>query len=688
MISNKVELSPAFKKQTVTAIASIALFVIVYLILVVAAIGLAALCVYGAYGLIVSAPGFVTIALGIGIASLGLLVLFFLLKFVFKSNKTDLSHLIEIKETDEPELFAEIRDIVNQVGTTFPKKVFLSHEVNASVFYNSTFWSMFFPIKKNLLIGMGLVNSVNRDELRAILSHEFGHFSQQTMKVGSYVYNLNQVIFNMLYDNESFDSFIEGWAKISGYFFIFVILAVKIINGIQWILQKLYEFINKSYMGLSREMEFHADEIAANVTGYPPLRDSLLRINLSSFALNAVFGYYDKLIDDNITSPNIFEEQTYVMQLIAQKDKIQTEHGLPKVTLADLDKFNTTKLEIKDQWASHPSDADRIERLEATQLVNDSYNYAPATTYFQNVKATQEKLTEIVFKDAPYKSKPSKCTFADFQTGYAASYEKNTFSDIYNGYYDNHNPEKIDVAYDSAANPSTSIDEIFSDDKVHVCNQLNGIRQDLGALEQIRDGLLRIKFFDYDGKKYKKQNAFDLIQQLRKEEKELQAQLIENDKAIYKHFIQLEQQLGMDSLYQNKYDAFIDADKTTDEKTNRYNFLMQNLQFVSHTTSYDQIARNFAALRSKEKEVKSDIKLMLEDVNLQEEMNNAMRENFTKYVAKDYNYFAGEMYMQKNLEMLFTALNDYAFLLSRNYFIKKKELLHYQAQMLKKVESN
>jgi len=38
---------------------------------------------------------------------------------------------------------------------------------------------MFLPVKKNLQIGMALVNSVTVTEFKAILAHEFGHFSQK-----------------------------------------------------------------------------------------------------------------------------------------------------------------------------------------------------------------------------------------------------------------------------------------------------------------------------------------------------------------------------------------------------------------------------------------------------------------------------------------------------------------------------
>lgn len=133
-----IKLSPEFKSQTTRAVISIFLFVLVYLLLIIFAVGLTAACLYAGIMLIISMPRLITIALGIGLGSLGLLVLGFLIKFIFKSHKVDRSHLTEIKRTDEPKLFNMIDSIVEQVDTTFPKKVYLSADVNASVFYDST----------------------------------------------------------------------------------------------------------------------------------------------------------------------------------------------------------------------------------------------------------------------------------------------------------------------------------------------------------------------------------------------------------------------------------------------------------------------------------------------------------------------------------------------------------------------
>jgi hypothetical protein len=128
--------------------------------------------------------------------------------------------------------------------------------VNASVFYDSSFWSMFLPIQKNLTIGMGLINTTTKQELKAILSHEFGHFSQRSMKVGSYVYNVNQIIFNLVNDDESYRNSVEKFASVSGYFSIFAALAFFFTGKIKWILVKMYNFVNIRHMALSEKWSF------------------------------------------------------------------------------------------------------------------------------------------------------------------------------------------------------------------------------------------------------------------------------------------------------------------------------------------------------------------------------------------------------------------------------------------------
>ena len=92
---------------------------------------------------------------------------------------------------------------------------------------------MFFPVKKNLEIGLGLVNSINISEFKAVMAHEFGHFSQQRMKLGSFTFNMDRIIYNMLFENTGYSNFINTWGSISSALSMFAGITVKIAQGIQ-----------------------------------------------------------------------------------------------------------------------------------------------------------------------------------------------------------------------------------------------------------------------------------------------------------------------------------------------------------------------------------------------------------------------------------------------------------------------
>ena len=646
--------SAEFKAQTTKAILAIFFFVVTYIVILAAAVGLTALCVWGGLTIIMAFPKFITIALGAGLAAMGFLILIFLLKFIFSSNKADRSHLIEIKKTEEPQLFKMIEEIVNEVGTSFPKKVYLSAEVNASVFYDSSFWSMFLPIKKNLVIGVGLANTITQEELKAVLAHEFGHFSQKTMKVGSYVYNVNQVIFNMLYDNEGYDKIVQGWANISGYVAIFAVVAVRIVEGIQWILQKMYGVVNKRYMALSREMEFHADEIAAHVTGYPPLKSALLRMQLADFSFNDVLGYYETKVKENGFSNNVYPEQSFVMHNLATESSLELEHELPKVTLEELNKYNTSKLVIKDQWASHPSTEDRIARLEQTQIIKEGGNTSSANTLFTDASKTQKKLTDHLFAAVKGKTKEdmTPVSLDLFKMEYKANRAKTSFGAVYNKYYEARNIPKFSLAEVDINNPVPAVEALFSDTLVNLVHCEIALKNDLETLKMIANGTYAVKTFDYDGEKYKKSAAATLVKQLKEEVAQHTQALLENDKNVYAFFKNKEIKKGGQQL-DDLYAKFFAYDEVFDGKYQLFADMHEKLQFINFTTPFEEIQANFRHLTSLERRLKSEITLILEDPMYASELTTPIKTNFDEYLSQEWQYFGKQTYFENNLNILF-----------------------------------
>jgi Zn-dependent protease with chaperone function len=685
----KVSVSSEFKKIAGQAITSIILFVFTYLALVALAAALMAASVYLGILIILLKPSFITLALGLGLAGMGVFVLFFLVKFIFKKHVTDRSHLVEIHREQHPELFAMIQSIVDKVQTSFPKKVYLSADVNAAVFYDSSFWSMFLPIRKNLQIGVGLINAVTVAEFEAILAHEFGHFSQRSMKVGSYVYNVNQVIYNMLYDNSGYQSVISKWASVSEWFSIFVKIGIYIIMGIQWVLKKLYDAVNLNYMKLSREMEFHADEVAANVSGSKPLATSLLRLDLANHSYQSVINFYNEKIAASVKTDNIYPQQKYVLGFLGKEDKLSFENNLPNVTVNHLSRYNKSKLTISDQWASHPASEDRVRKLEKLNISTINHDNRPAGRLFHEIAAVEKQLTEKLFSGIKYEKEASNTDVENFVQEFTKEYESATFDPLFNGYYNGKHPNHFDIEETrKEIGAVNDIEQLFSDDAVDMVYTSTSMERDIETLKLIAGENHSIKSFDYNGNKYTPQDCNTVLSLVEKELKETKEKILKNDKAIFIYFYNRAQNAGKDGELKQLYSSYFALDRFTDEMIEKMQPVREGIQFTFEETSYDLIHIAMDRLSSLETDFKERFKQILNRSDYQSQITTEMRDNFTKYIAFEGKYFNGVAYDSESLSLLYNAINHFQAILSGGFLKKKKELLNYQAQLEKDAEAS
>lgn len=677
-----VQVSADFKQKTTSAIIAIILFIIVYILLFFSAIALTIGCIAAGLWIISIKPMFFTVMIGIGLASLGVLISYFLIKFLFKKHITDRSYLTEITRNDEPQLFQMIDEIVKQAGTDFPKKVYLTYDVNASVFYDSSFWSMFLPIKKNLIIGIGLVNACTKQELKAILAHEFGHFSQRSMKVGSYVYNVNQIIFNLVNEDESYRNTVQGWANASGYFALFAELAIKITQAIQWILRKMYAFVNIRHMALSREMEFHADEVAANIAGSIALEESLLRLDFAGNSYSSVIDFYNGKIEESQTSKNIYKEQNFVMNFLAKESELELKYNLPVVKISEAGLFNKSKLVIENQWASHPSTEDRVGKLKQLNIIKDSDN-SSARNLFKNIDTTEEKLTSKIFSNVEYKQLKSELELETFQNEFEKNYKKDTFDKIFNNYYDHKNPNQFDLDSAVPSQGVLSFDELFSKDKVESVYTLIALENDKNTISSIADKSFDIKTFDYNGRKFKAKEAKNLIPKLDEQIKNLQEEITQNDINIYHYFLNLAKNQNQEFELRNLFSSFYNYDKNFEEKFGLFTELSKALDFVTTTTPFERITKNFIKLKPLETRLKQELQEIIKNSLLNEEITEPNRKDLEYYINNDLIYFNKNEYFESNLQQLFFAVNSYHFYTGRQFFLMKKELLQQMALLEK-----
>lgn len=676
----KLQPSPAFKKQVVHVLISIIAFLLLYVLLVVAALALAAGCVWLGLFVIFAAPKGFVILIGVGLMALGVLIVWFLLKFLFAVSKDDMSHAIEVTEATQPKLFAFIRQLVAETGTQFPKKIFLTPDVNASVFYNSSFWSMFFPVRKNLNIGLGLVNTINVAEFKAVMAHEFGHFSQRSMKLGSFVYQVNRIIYNMLYDNSGYSKLLEGFANISGIFALFAKLTAFIIGQIQSLLQAMYKFVNKRYMSLSREMEFHADTVAAAVAGGNHLITALRRIEMGDYSYNEVINEYNSWIKDNQKSANLFSDHRYIHQLLANDMNIQqATDGLPMITDDVLNHYNKSRVVFKNQWASHPERADREAHLQQLQWNTPDYTES-AWTLFVQPQELQQQMTEKLYRNVEWENAPTVAGTAEFEKTIEETRSKYRLPQSYKGLYDGRVIEPFDLQKAVSELPLQSaitFADICTESNATLQKQINSNQNDIATLQAIANKQIDCNSFDFDGAKYKAKDATAIATQLQQENDSLADQLKHLDKSVFQlAYIQSAEK----STVINSYQKFFDMSKTLADYAAVSNAVHQRFAPLlnGQTLSVEDAARMTNSFTSEEEpQFKKQLNLLLELSLLANSKANALA-----FIDKHYIYFHGDSFLDNELQDLFGLIPQVHQELIEKHFLMYKNLLEQQESWL------
>lgn len=134
----------------------------------------------------------------------------FLIKALFFVKKgSHASDAVEVSRVEAPQLFAFLDQVADDARAPRPHKVFLSQRVNAAVFYDLSLLNLVFPSRKNLEIGLGLVNMLNIGEFKAVCAHEFGHFAQRSMAVGRWVYTTQQIASHIVAKRDMLDSWLN-----------------------------------------------------------------------------------------------------------------------------------------------------------------------------------------------------------------------------------------------------------------------------------------------------------------------------------------------------------------------------------------------------------------------------------------------------------------------------------------------
>jgi Zn-dependent protease with chaperone function len=462
---------PGLRYRVQVALVLLALipFLLLYFALLAGALGL---IVWAAWPLGASLPEawqarlFLN-ALRISVILLAALLIAFLFKGFLKQGEGETSQNLEITEQEQPELFQFIRSLCQEIGCPLPPRVYLNHEVNAAVICRTSLLNLLVPPQKNLLLGLGLIDSLNLVEFKALLAHELGHFSQRTLRLDGYVWVAYQAIHNMVHARDRWDRWV-----IRGFDMPWVSVIAVPLYGLaeltRGLLKVAFRVLNAAHLALRRQMELNADLVAVSVTGSDAPVHLLLKSDFFQTCLQQCSQDLALAAEQGLFTRDLFFHQQRTgdrLRAASAESNPGQPPELPSDVTLSVAVFQPGDRSTLAMWADHPSPYDR-EQNAKRRYFRSPQDDRPARLLFRGPEAVHEQVTRQFYRiclnlepDELLSDPESVQTIIDEEQSGAV------FDPRYQGIYDNRFLELADydqLVHDVSIQAPPSPDQLLS----------------------------------------------------------------------------------------------------------------------------------------------------------------------------------------------------------------------------------
>ena len=416
----------------------------------------------------------------------------FMLKALFFIQHRYAIEDIEITRGQQPKLFDFIDRLADEARAPRAHKVYLSARVNAAVFYDLSLLNLIIPSKKNLEIGLGLVNVVTLGELKAVLAHEFGHFAQRSMAVGRWVYLSQQIAGHVVARRDALDRLLQQLSRLDLRIAWVGWLLSIILWSIRSMMDVLFRGVLLAQRALSRQMEFQADLVAVSLTGSDALIHALHKLSAADDAWDKALAFANTEAGAKRGITDLFAVQTRIIERMREILNQPMYGQVPPLPAANCEAHRVFKTELAQpprMWGTHPASADR-ERNAKQRYIPAPVDERSAWEVFQDARALKEQMSAHVYRDATVDPTPMDNTFANLEKLYGRAF----LNRAYRGVYLNRSPvryaETMEALYGAAvpaANLPRVLASLYPEDLAVDIERLNEKLEEKHALEALRD---------------------------------------------------------------------------------------------------------------------------------------------------------------------------------------------------------
>ncbi|BDS11606.1 M48 family metalloprotease [Aureispira anguillae] len=583
-------LTPSYQFRAILAILAIFVFFALYTAMVIAL----GYLIYYAFMYNMGIINQLTILLKIGAIAASIMLFVFTLKFVFKLKNPKPNNRIKLQKKDYPELWDFIDKICSDTGAPKPKAIYADPDVNAYVSYTNVWLSLLFPVKKELTIGLGLVSTLNLSEFKAVISHEFGHFAQRSMKIGSYINSANTIIFDMIYARDKWDDMLDQWRNADLRLSAAAWAITPVIWGIRQILGGFYQFLNIMYSSLSREMEFNADKIAVSTSGSDAIIAALWKLDKGFINWNETVNHAYLATQKNIFVQNLYVHNNFAIERSSAQQK-ELLHSLPMDERGGKLYFEGSENSKVSMYASHPPNDQREQNAKSPYIPCQMDDRQP-WLLFRNKEALQEEMTTLLYQ-LYFNLKPSSYVdtqaFEDFIRAESKGNElleeyHHTFQDRFLSVSD---MTALKEAAQTIQAPNKKQLEQIKLDLQELMKPVQEIEGLMRKAQEIAQGTTKDKSFVFQGQTYQKKTVQKGYLNLSEEREKLFSESFKEwDMNFCAFHLSLAQQVGKEQtlldLYQQHL-AIIDIFKTLINVKNYVHQELHNIQSRDDVSQFE-----------------------------------------------------------------------------------------------------
>lgn len=291
----------------------------------------------------------------------------FMVKALFFIKRGNQSGLHELKPDDQPQLFEFIYRLADETGAPRPAHIYLSGSVNAAVFYDLSIFNLLLPSRKNLEIGLPLMNVLTLSEFKAVLAHEFGHFAQRSMAIGSWVYIAQQIAIHIIHRRDALDRLLAGLSNIDFRVAWIGWVLRLIVWSIRSLMDSLLRLVILAQRALSRQMEFQADLVAVSLTGSEEIVNALHKLQAADNAWARTLTFAANQLAQGRRVTDLLAVQTRIIETIG---RILNDPTYGKTPVPDTSGrvFKSSFAQPPQMWSTHPSSPDREDNAKRTYI--------------------------------------------------------------------------------------------------------------------------------------------------------------------------------------------------------------------------------------------------------------------------------------------------------------------------------